>query len=74
MCSSLGLTPLPFKCEQMSFPLQSNRGNQSLDLGSLVPLLLPLLQWQGSLDDVLPDIILLAEVVEFPDPAHSFGT
>lgn len=65
------LTPLPFESEEVSFPLQSLRGDQSLDLGGLVPLGLPLLQGEGPSDHVLPHIILLAQVVHLTDPAHT---
>ena len=58
----------------MSLPLQSDGGNEALDLGGLVALLLSLLEGEGSADHKLPHIVFLAEVVELADLPHPLGT
>ena len=47
----------------MAFPLETNRCDETLDLGSLVALRLALLQGEGPPDDVLPYIIFLCVCV-----------
>jgi len=53
--------------------LQSKRGNQSLDLGSLVAAL-SLLGGEGTSDDVFADIVLLGKVEQFADVVGTLGT
>ena len=60
--------------DAMTLALQNDRGDEALDLGGLVLLLLALLDRQGSLDDVLADIVLLAQVEELLDLGSPLGT
>ena len=60
--------------DAVTLALQNDRGDEALDLGGLVLLLLALLDRQGSLDDVLADIVLLAQVEELLDLGSPLGT
>jgi len=51
----------------MTLALENDRGDEALDLGGLVLGLLALLDGQGALDDILADVVLLAQVEELPD-------
>jgi len=70
---SLGLvllSPSPLEGQSVSLSLKDQRGNQTLDLGSLGDLLLrflSLLRREFTPDHVLSDIILFAQVEEFSD-------
>ena len=58
----------------MSLPLKHNRGNQPLDLGGLVFLLLAILEGQRPLDHVLTDVVILAQVEQLPDLRCTLGS
>ena len=68
------LSPPPLECEPVSLPLKHDWGDQPLDLGSLILLLLAILKGQGPLDHVLADIIILAQVKQLPDLAGTLGS
>jgi len=58
-----------------SRPLKDDGRDEALDLGSLrLGLLLTFLQFDGSSDDVLSDVIVFFEVEELADFAGSFGS
>lgn len=61
------LTPLPLEGQYVSLALQPLRSDESLDLRCLGARLLAFLAGDGPPDDVLPHVILLAQVVELPD-------
>lgn len=52
---------------ELDIYLEHNGSNQTLDLGRTEALLLALLHWQRSLDNVLSDIVILGEVEQFAD-------
>ena len=58
----------------MTLALENDWGDQPLDLGGLVLGLLTLLDDQGALDNVLPDIVLLGQVEKLPDLGSALGT
>ena len=60
--------------DAMTLALQNDRGDEALDLRGLVLGLLAFLDRQGSLDDVLADIVLLAQVEEPPDLGSPLGS
>jgi len=53
--------------DAVTLALKNDRGDQALDLGGLVLGLLALLDRQGALDDVLANVVLLAQVKQLPD-------
>lgn len=61
------------RCDCKTY-LQDDWGDQTLDSGGLESLLLAFLQCQWALDDVLADIILLAEIEELADVASALGS
>lgn len=68
------LGPPALQSHAVTLPLQHGRGDQPLDLGGLVPLLLALLEGQRPLDDILTHVILLGEVKQLPDLGSPLGT
>lgn len=68
------LSPPPLEGEPVSLPLKHDWSDQPLDLGGLILLLLAILKGQGPLDHVLADIVILAQVEQFPDLAGALGS
>ena len=59
----------------LAFATKSDGGNQTLDLGSLgVGLLVGVGRLNGATDNVLADIVFLAQVKEFTDVVSTLGT
>jgi hypothetical protein len=58
----------------MSLALKHDRGNEALNLRSLVTLLLSLLWWEWALNNVLSDVILLGQIEQFSDMGGSLGS
>ena len=71
------LLPLaPLECQPVPLALQHGGRHQPLDLGGLGSRLLnflALLNWQRPLDDVLPDVVLLAQVEQLPQVRGTLG-
>ena len=57
----------------MPLSLKTHGCDQSLDLGCLVSLGFPLLLWEWPLDDVLSNVVLFCEIVEFADFPDTLG-
>lgn len=68
---SSGLTVLlgtsSLESDTMTLALENDRGDEALDLRSPVLGLLTLLHGQGSLDDILANVIFLTQVKKLPD-------
>ena len=63
--------------QPVALPLQHGGGDEALDLGRLVSLLLVLLALLGGkrpLDDVLADIVLLRQHEQLPDLGRPLGS
>ena len=73
-CQPVLLSPPPLEGKPVSLPLKHDWGDQPLDLGGLILLLLAILKGQGPLDHVLADIIILAQVKQLPDLAGTLGS
>ena len=73
-CQPILLSPPPLEGEPVSLPLKHDWGDQPLDLGGLILLLLAILEGQGPLDHILADIVILAQVEKFPDLAGTLGS